>query len=271
MILNLSQDFHVEKYCYQQILEQFNANNKINRTDYISKIFKLLFSTKSIHLQLHRARIISIKSWNWGRIVEKLRLIIGISRRTISLRHICIKNRLPITTSWRLKKKTWPPDSFFFTPHLVRFLAPRGSATQLVQPNGAPWIISNPIPLYRFEQRPWFFREKKTILLGNFVVAGQLESGTRKRARHWSIQEPTIESRFHVFLFDFRIDRFNGRTWLRIAPSFARVVPLSRRISLSPYFFFFFLSTNWDLTWARKVCYRAVNIRISVCDNDNDI
>lgn len=56
----------------------------------------------------------SIKSWNWGRIVEKLRLIIGISRRTISLRHICIKNRLPITTSWRLKKKTWPPDSFFF-------------------------------------------------------------------------------------------------------------------------------------------------------------
>lgn len=140
----------------------------------------------------------------------------------------------------KVKKKTWPPDSFFFTPHLVRFLAPRGSATQLVQPNGAPWIISNPIPLYRFEQRPWFFREKKTILLGNFVVAGQLESGTRKRARHWSIQEPTIESRFHVFLFDFRIDRFNGRTWLRIAPSFARVVPLSRRISLSPYFFFFF-------------------------------
>lgn len=51
MILNLSQDFHVEKYCYQQILEQFNADNKINRTDYISKIFKLLFSMKSIHLQ----------------------------------------------------------------------------------------------------------------------------------------------------------------------------------------------------------------------------
>lgn len=241
MILNLSQDFHVEKYCYQQILEQFNADNKINRTDYISKIFKLLFSTK-IHLQDARTScknyIITIKSWNWGRIVEKLRLIIGISRRTISLRHICIKNRLPITTSWRLKKKLDPRIPFFFTPHLVRFLAPRGSATQLVQPNGAPWIISNPIPLYRFEQRPWFFREKKTILLGNFVVAGQLESGTRKRARHWSIQEPTIESRFHVFLFDFRIDRFNGRTWLRIAPSFARVVPLSRRISLSSYFFF---------------------------------
>lgn len=103
----------------------------------------------------------SIKSWNWGRIVEKLRLIIGISRRTISLRHICIKNRLPITTSWRLKKKTWPPDSFFFTPHLVRFLAPRGSATQLVQPNGWNELSRTRSHSTGSNRGPDFFARKK--------------------------------------------------------------------------------------------------------------
>lgn len=56
----------------------------------------------------------SIKSWNWRRIIEKLRLIIGISQRAISLRPICIKNRLPITTSWRLKKKNLTPGFLFF-------------------------------------------------------------------------------------------------------------------------------------------------------------
>lgn len=238
-----------EKYRYEEILEQFN--NKINRKDYILKLFKLLSSTKNIIVE----ESYSIKSWNRGRIIEKLRLWSLEYLKEQSF-YICIKNRLSITIRDELKVGEKKPDPripfFLYSSPGPLSSPPRIRPSQLVQPNGAPWIISNPILLYRFEQRPWFFREKKTILLGNFVVAGQLESGTRKRARHWSIQEPTIESRFHVFSFDFRIDRFNGRTWLRIAPSFARVVPLSRRISLSPCFL-----TNWDLTWAWKACHRA--------------
>lgn len=186
---------------------------------------------------------------------ETTSLIIGTSQRTIIL-HLyqeqAFNHDSRRVEGWRKKKPDPRIPFFLYSSPGPLSSPPRIRPSQLVQPNGAPWIISNPIPLYRFEQRPWFFREKKTILLGNFVVAGQLESGTRKRARHWSIQEPTIESRFHVFSFDFRIDRFNGRTWLRIAPSFARVVPLSRRISLSPCFL-----TNWDLTWAWKACHRA--------------
>lgn len=83
--------------------------------------------------------------------------------------------------------KNLTPDFFFSLHHQIQSLTPRGSTTQLVQPGGGRWIISNPIPLYRFEQRVRFFREKKTIPLSNFVVAGQLESSTRKRPRHWRI------------------------------------------------------------------------------------
>lgn len=148
-----------EKYRYEEILEQFN--NKINRKDYILKLFKLLSSTKNIIVE----ESYSIKSWNRGRIIEKLRLW-SLEHLKEQSFYICIKNRLSITIRDELKvgekKNLTPGFLFFFTPHLVRSPAPRGFGHRNWSSPTAPHELSRTRSHSTGSNRgPDFFARKK--------------------------------------------------------------------------------------------------------------
>lgn len=148
-----------EKYRYEEILEQFN--NKINRKDYILKLFKLLSSTKNIIVE----ESYSIKSWNRRNIIEKVRLWSLEYLKEQSF-YICIKNRLSITIRDELKvgekKNLTPGFLFFFTPHLVRSPAPRGFGHRNWSSPTAPHELSRTRSYSTGSNRgPDFFARKK--------------------------------------------------------------------------------------------------------------
>lgn len=159
------------------------------------------------------------------------------------------------------KKKTWPPDSFFFPPHLVRSLAPPriGHAIGPAQRRSMNYLEPDPTLPVRTEALI-FSREKNH-------PAGQFCRGRPIGKRHAKTGTPLVDTgadhrepvpRLLIRLPDRPIqwpDMTSNRSFFR---SCCPIVEKDFSVAV------FFLSTDWDLMWARKVCYYAYRLMITI-------